>query len=213
MKKLKSSEIAEFMTMRGIHWTFNPPYASHFGGVWERLIRSIRRILKGLLLQQRLTEEGLVTLMCEVEAVLNSRPLTSIKNDAGEPSPLTPTHLLTLRGPDGPPCLTVKEDVYARKRWRQVQYMADVFWRRWVAEYLPTLQEKTKWTTKRRNLKVDDIVLVVDDKLPRCSWMMGRVVRVHADEKGIVRKAWIKTQNGEVYRPLSKLCLLQESEK
>ena len=150
--------------------------------------------------------------MCEVEAILNSRPLTKISDDPYGPKPLTPAHLLTLRPTDGPPCLTVDQDKYAKKRWKQVQYLADIFWRRWVKEYLPTLQVRSKWTAQQRNLKVDDVVVIVDDKLPRCSWPMGRVVRVHADERGNVRKAWVKTQNGEVYRPVSKLCMLLEGE-
>ena len=210
MKKLETQKIHETMAVRSIDWTFNPPYASHFGGVWERMIRTIRRVLRGLLQQQRLSEELLTTLMCEVEAIVNSRPLTTVSDNPDDLQPLTPTHLLTLGSPEAAPCISVEQDKYAAKTWKQVQYLADVFWKRWVKEYLPTLQERSKWTTRMRNLQIGDIVIIVDEKLPRCSWPIGRVIRVHADESGAVRKAWVKTQTGEMHRPISKLCMLLE---
>ena len=212
MSKLNSADIANEMGLRGICWKFNPPYASHFGGVWERMIRSVRRVLKGLLLQQRLTDEVLVTVMCEVESILNSRPLTTVSNDLSDPQPLTPAHLLTLKSPGGPICETSDRDTYSKKRWRQVQYLADVFWRRWVREYLPTLQVRSKWNEVKRNLKVGDIVLVVDADSPRCSWPLGKVTEVVPDKSGVVRKAIVKTRNGEVLRPLSKMCMILEND-
>ena len=212
LAKLNEDKAVDVMAAQGVSWKFNPPYGSHFGGAWERMIRSTRRIFRGLLHQQRLTDEVLTTLMCEVESILNSRPLTSVSDDPRDPRPLTPAHLLTLRSPQGQPCLTAKTDSYSKKRWRQVQYLADAFWRRWVREYLPTLQERCKWNSVQRNLRPDDLVLVADDKLPRCSWLMGRVLRVDPDECGRVRKAWVLTLSGEIQRPLSKMCMLMENE-
>ena len=212
LQKIDPAKTADAMSLQGIDWRFNPPYASHFGGVWERMIRSIRRILNGLLLQQRLTDEVLQTLMCEVEAILNSRPLTTLSDEPGAPRPLTPAHLLTLKGPGGPPCETTASDAYSKKRWRQVQYLADVFWRRWVREYLPSLQERSKWNDPKRNLQIGDLVLVVDTSVARCSWPLGKVVRVEPDESGTVRKAWVKTEKSEMLRPISKLCLILEND-
>ena len=134
------------------------------------MIRTIRKLLRGLLLQQKLTDESLTTLMCEVEAIINSRPLTFVSDDPNEPYALTPSHLLTLRPPLKPISITDKSDTYSRKRWRQVQYLSDVFWQRWKREYLPLLQERQKWSQVKRNLAPGDIVLVIDDTLPRCSW-------------------------------------------
>ena len=68
--------IEDFLHTRGVEWHFNPPSASHFGGVWERLIRSVRKTLHGFLKQQRLNDEVLHTLLVEVENILNSQPLT-----------------------------------------------------------------------------------------------------------------------------------------
>jgi len=149
-------------------WKFNPPCASHIGGIWERQIRSIRRILLALTQQQFLDDESLSTLMCQVEAIINSRPITVVSSDPSDQEPLTPTHLLLLRaGPAVSPGVFVKEDLYHRRRWRQVQYLADVFWRRWIKEYLPSLQQRQNWVKPQRNFAVGHVVLVMDTPTPR----------------------------------------------
>ena len=137
------SQIHEFLLQRNVKWLFNPPSGSHFGGVWERCIRTVRKILVALMKEQPLDDEGLTTLMCEVESIVNGRPITKSSDDPSDSEALTPSHLLLLRsGPRLPPGVFRKEDGYSRRRWRQVQYLADVFWRRWIREYLPQLQER-----------------------------------------------------------------------
>ena len=84
-----------------------------------------------LLKEQPLDDEGLLTLMCEVESIINGRPITKVSDDPKDLEALTPNHLLLLRaGPPLHPGAFTKEDNYSRRRWRQVQYLADVFWRR-----------------------------------------------------------------------------------
>ncbi|GAA6083698.1 uncharacterized protein LOC109200008, partial [Tachysurus ichikawai] len=105
-----------------------------------------------------------------------------------------------------------KEDVYARKRWRQAQYMSDLFWKRWVLEYLPQLQERQKWSRVKRNFKPGDIVLIVDNTAPRNSWLIGRIIQTFPDRRGLVRHVQVKTKTNCLERPITKVCLLQESE-
>lgn len=154
------------MVKDGINWSFNIPAASHQGGVWERLIRSVKSVLTSVLKQQILDDEGLQTIFCEVEAILNDRPITKVyKDDPNDLEALTPNHILMLKGkPIMPSGLFDQSDLYARKRWKQIQYMAQLFWKRWTSEYLPMLQERQKWTKPRRSLTPGDIVLVVDAK-------------------------------------------------
>jgi len=122
VKTLNNSQIQTAALKKGISWLFNPPAGSHHGGVWERQIRSIRRILSALLNQQTLDDEGLVTLLCEVEAIINDRPITKSSNDPMDLEPLTPNHLLLLKpNPSIPPGVFCPEDSYSRRRWRQVQ--------------------------------------------------------------------------------------------
>ena len=205
------SKISSFFLQRSVDWTFNTPAASHHGGSWERLIRSIRRILAGLLKEQTLTDDSLRTLLSEVESILNSRPLTRSSSDPNDLSCLTPNHLLLLKDqPSLPIGVFVKEDNYVRRRWRQVQYLSDLFWKKWVREYLPFLQERQKWLFPQRNVQVGDIVLVVDPSAPRGSWPLGKVQAVFPDGSGGVRSAEVKTKASTLVRPVTKLSMVLE---
>ena len=118
--------------------------------------------------------------MCEVESILNGRPITKSSDDPSDLEALSPNHLLLLRsGPKLPPGCFSKEGSYVRRRWNQVQYLANLLWRRWIREYLPQLQERQKCIDLSRNFAVNDVVLMVDDRVPRSSWPLRRVVEVH----------------------------------
>nr|XP_027237831.1 uncharacterized protein LOC113828955 [Penaeus vannamei] len=159
-----------------------------------------------------LTDDSLHTLFCEVEAIINGRPLTRVTDDPDCLQPLTPSMLLNLKGSPGPVMNTDNKNLYARRRWKQVQYLADLFWKRWSKEYLLLLQERQKWNIKRRDVKKGDIVLALDERLPRGTWPLARVIEVMCDSDGHVRSAKLKTVSGEYIRPISKMCLLLESE-
>ena len=100
MTRLSENEhvLQRAMLKRGIRWKFNVAGASHHGEVWERQIRSIRRILESLLASQSLKEETLRTIFCEVENILNSRPLTPVSSDVRDDPPLSPNDILLLGG-------------------------------------------------------------------------------------------------------------------
>ncbi|XP_064641321.1 uncharacterized protein LOC135496115 [Lineus longissimus] len=168
----------EYMRQRELICKFNPPAVSHMGGVWERQIRSVRKVLDGIMKLQNLTDDTLHTMMCLVEAIINGRPLTKLSDDPVEP--ITSNHSLLLRpGLCLPPGLFDETDLY-RRQWRQVQYLADVFWHRWRKEYLTALQERQKWCHASQNLSPDDLVLIVDD---RNSWSLGRVIETYPGKK------------------------------
>ena len=160
-----------------------------------------------------MSDEQLRTLMCETEAIINSRPLTVSSSNANDFAPLTPNDLLTMKNvPIFPPGIFDQNKTYVTRRWKQVQYMAEIFWKRWTSEYIVMLQERQKWTSPRENLKNGDLVLIKDEALPRCSWRIGLVEEAKADQKGFVRSARIKTSYGTCERPISKLCLLKNVE-
>ena len=152
--------------------------------------------------------------MCEVESIVNGRPLTNVSNDPKDLSALTPNHMLLLReGTTLPPGVFSREDNYTRKRWRQVQYLSNIFWSRWTKEYLPLLQQRQRWVKPQKNLAVDDVVLVLDPKLPRGMWPLGRVLEVYSNRKdGLVPSVKVKTNQSELVRPITKLVLLESSE-
>ena len=127
--ELDQAKIDHYMIDKGVEWIFHPPHASHKSGIWERQIRSTRKVLAGLLRGQKLCEETLVTLMCEVESILNNRPITQVSDELNDLKVLKPSHLLLLReAPLLPPCMSDEKDIY-RRRWRQVQHLAHVFWK------------------------------------------------------------------------------------
>ena len=206
-------QINGVLLQKGIKWTSNPPAGSHHGGSWERLIRSVRKVLNSTLKVQNLDEDGLHTVLCEVEAIINGRPITKASTDPNDLEALTPNHLLLLKTlPSLPPGVFQGTDMYVRRRWRQVQYMSDLFWKRWVKEYLPQLQERQRWSGVKRNLIPGDVVLIVDNTAPRNSWVMGRVLQTFPDRRGFVRQVRIKTKSSCLDRPITKVCLLQEAE-
>jgi hypothetical protein len=146
-----------------------PPAVSHMGGIWERVIRSIRRILKALLQEQVVNDEALLTFMTETERILNHRPLVRQENHPDDLNPLTPNKLLLLRSDYPLPLgVVINVDKYNR-RWRQAQELANAFWKRWLRDYLPLLQERQKWTAEKHNLQVNDLVLVVESN----TWTMA----------------------------------------
>ena len=207
-------KIHNSLLQKNIKWTFSPPYGSHFGGIWERCIRTIRKILRSLLREQITDDESLPTLMCEVESILNSRPISAVSSDPCDLEALTPNHLLLLKSEAPlPPGLFQHKDLLSRRRWRQVQYLADVFWRRWCKEFLPLLQIRQKWVLPRRNLAVGDIVLVATESSRRNSWPLGKIVEVFPDKRGFVRRAKVSMKSGVFERPIDKLCPLVEGEE
>ena len=150
--------------------------------------------------------------MCEVENI-NSRPLTAVSNDVKNLQSLTPNMILCLK--DEQSLLPGTEDsfdVYSSKRWRRVQYLANLFWKRWVKKYLPILQKRQKWTKLNPNFAVGDVVIIADDNLPRNAWHMGVILETRNDKRGVVRSAKIKTATSVFDCPITKLCLISAAE-
>ncbi|MEM7284018.1 MAG: hypothetical protein AAF438_20615, partial [Pseudomonadota bacterium] len=212
IQEMDNDGINRFLRTKNISWNFNTPAASHHGGVWERLIRSVRKVLHGVIGDALLTDETLTTWLAEVEAILNSRPLTSLSDDPDDAEPLTPNHLLLqLQGPVMPPGSFDRIDGHGRRRWRQAQYLADQFWKRWTKEYIPLLQERRKWQSVTKNFEPGELVLVIDETMPRSNWSLGRVSAVFPGQDGCVRTVSVQTKGTVLTRPITKTCFLENS--
>ena len=186
------------------------PRASHMGGSWERQIRTVRAALNSLFQEtgHQIDDELLRTVMAEAEAIVNSRPLSyACMTDTDLVEPITPSQLLTLKQKVVLPLPGnfSRPDLYVRQRWRRVQYLADQFWTRWRREFLPTLQERRKWSRTEPNLQLGDIVIAVDEDAPRCSWPLGRVVSVYPSSDELVRSVRVRIGGSEYDRPIHKL--------
>lgn len=200
-EKLKTEAI-----IYGTQWTFIPPASPHWGGAWERLIRSVKGSLKIILKERAPREELLSTLLAEVENIVNSRPLTHVSVEPGNEESLTPNHFL-IGSSSNLPTIGVFEgsDLYLRKLWRKAQYLADMFWKRWVKEVLPALLPRQKWTQDQPPLQIGDLVLIVDPDAPRNVWQRGIIQTVLPGKDGRVRLVEIKTKTGTLKRSASRV--------
>jgi len=194
---------------KGIAFKFIPPRAPHFGGLWEAAVKSAKYLLVRSMSTASLTYEELETIVIGIEAILNSRPLTSMSADPNDLSAITPGHFLI-----GEP-LTAMPDPHERdaninivQRWELVSRLKHSFWRRWKDEYLNELQYRHKWKTESENLRENDMVIIKDDNLPIMKWPIGRVHKVYRGNDGKVRVADVKTAHGICKRPLNALAPL-----
>ena len=211
--------IHEFCLQSHIEWKFQPPQASHFGGVFERQIRTIRKIFNSILcdniIKTKLSDDLLSTLFIEIENIMNNIPLTIVTSDVHDNVPLTPNTLLRMQSKfDFPPCDTAPSvECYYKKSWKRVQYLADVFWRRYRREYLPLITPRQKWNVVKRSVSINDIVLITDVSTPRNQWCIGRVISVNESVDGLVRSASVLVANNKhIKRPIHKLIVLVESD-
>ena len=207
-----SSSYEDEISVCNFEWVFIPPKSPHFGGVWERLIGVSKRVAKGIqgILPPKLNDEILVTLFCEVENMVNSRPLCKVSDDPNDASFITPNHLLMTRaGSVIPPGKFDAQDVY-RKAWRLTQSLVNQFWGKWVRLYLPELQKRQKWLNVTDNLAVGDLVLLSDVSTPRSLWPLGLVKEVKQGRDGLVRSAKLETRTSKgIVRPITQLIMLE----
>lgn len=189
-------------------WNFNPPTASHMGGAWERLVRSVRATAEAVM-SSKPSDEVLRAALMEAETIINMRPLTYIPVDPDNPEALTPNHFL-LGHSSGQKCDFRGQvtGTLLRKSWLNSQRLANQFWIRWIKEYLPTITRRTKWTKRTQPIRLGDIV-VIFEKGRRNSWQRGRVVEIRPDKKtNQVRSVVIKTSTGVYHRPCTKVAVL-----
>ncbi|XP_063827477.1 uncharacterized protein LOC135076893 [Ostrinia nubilalis] len=200
-----AAEVAELLANDGTTWHFIPPKMPTCGGLWEAGVQSAKRHLIRVNKDTKLTFEEMTTLLTQIEACLNSRPLCQIDNTSE--TPLTPGHFLV-----GEPLISVPDLNYEHKnicllsRWQMVQKMTQEFWRRWKTEYLNTLQQRYKWQVAISTPKVGDMVVIKDEDTPPTKWLLGRIKKVHPGADNLVRVVTVQCKgNHELKRPISKL--------
>lgn len=193
-----------------IIWRFIPPAAPHFGGAWERMVRTVKDTLYRVLKSQVPRDETFRSAVIEVEAIVNSRPLSySSTKDINEP-PITP-NLLLRKGSNSPPNDHDMLTFDSRKQWVIAQQIAQEFWNRWVLEYVPTIANRSKWYDDNKPLNIGQLVLVMDNNLKRCEWRRGVVIDVFKGTDGLVRSASVKTARGNIVRPVCKLAIIKNN--
>lgn len=201
--------INHFSTERRIQWHFIPPFAPHFGGLWEATVKLFKHHFKRVIGDSLFTFEELTTFITEVESILNSRPITSLTSDPNDSLALSPAHYLI-----GKPLTTLPEGdmtcVPANRlsSWQHIVKVRQDFWARWNLEYLNELQKRSKWVKDETNLEVGTVVLIKSKGMPCSQWALGKIMELHPGEDGVARVATIKTATGTTKRATKLLCKL-----
>ncbi|XP_029163314.1 uncharacterized protein LOC114934768 [Nylanderia fulva] len=199
-----------FMRDNEINWHFIPPHAPHVGGLWEAAVKSAKFHINRIIGNANLTYEEMQTVLCEIEAVLNSRPLTPLSEDPNDLHCITPGHFLIGAALNSFPVADLtKENPSRLLRWQRVEQLRQHFWKRWSTEYLHTLIERQKWkASKGQQLKIGQLAMVQQPGLGPLQWLTGRVQQLHPGPDGIARTATLRTAKGQLTRPLTKLAIL-----
>ena len=196
-----NKKAAPALAKRKITWNFNPPHAPHRGGVWERVVGLFKKTLLGISKGDVLHFDTFVTAVVEAEGILNRRPLTHISTDPRDMEALTPNHLLCpaiLHKQEKPEVEAIKDAaVDARSAWRRAQARINSFWKDFKRDYLSMLHSRSKWRKTMDNLKVDDLVILVDDSNERNHWKMGRIITTTGNDEH-VRKVEILRSDGKI---------------
>ncbi|XP_074105832.1 uncharacterized protein LOC141531748 [Cotesia typhae] len=205
----ESSEIFDALTVNEIIWHFNPPAAPHMGGKWEAAVKSMKHHLTRTIGESSFTFEEFTTLLLQVEAILNSRPLEPLSQDPQDLSALTPGHLLIGRALNAIPEPSLLELNSARlSRWQFIQQPIQCFWKHWSNSYIQRHLAQTKWHRAYNNITIGSLVLLTDERTPPTRWPLARVTAVHPGNDKLIRVATIETVNGTLTRPITKLAVL-----
>ena len=216
---MESPTVKEELGRRSVSWRFIPKRAPWFGGFWERLIGLSKTAIKKVLGRRHVSLLILETIIVEIEATLNDRPLMFVSSELGDPEPLTPAHLLHGRRITCLPYELVEMDELTDSSYReagQIQKKAKVqaavlrdFRKRWRHEYLTSLREHHKASgNNAQYIRQGDVVIVHNDT-PRTTWKMAVVTDLITGKDGLVLSAAIRTVNGSTTRPITKLYPLE----
>lgn len=208
-KATKDSDLAVLLADSNIKWSFLPPAAPHFGGLWEAGVKSVKFHLRRVLRDKTPTVEELTTLLCEVEACLNSRPLAPLTESADDLDVLTPGHFLigsALTAVPSPSMLDMS--VNSLSRWQLCRQWLESFWQSYSADYVRSMQHRTIWQNPQENIAPGQLVLLNLPNYPPTKWPLGLVTQCYPDSEGLVRVVQVRTATSVYERPIDKIALL-----
>lgn len=205
----RSPQVRAHMANSGVSWNFIVEKAPWWGGFWERIIRLTKDCLKRSIGKASLTFDEMHTLLIEIEAVLNARPLTYIYDDVeGISYPLSPSQLIYGRRiastPDEEYSDVKSTNDSLTRRMQHHRRLLTQFTTRWSQEYLTSLLEKAKRIsdrTKEEILAVGDIVFMKERGTARCLWRMARIEELLPGRDGKIRAAKIRLMTKETHKP------------
>lgn len=201
--------IAEVLVNDGVTWHFIPAAAPHFGGLWEAGVKSFKHHFKRVMGSRTLSRAEFATLLCKIEACLNSRPIAALSDDPDDLSSLTPGHFLIGRPLNSVPEESVLEIDSARLSWWQlVRAMQEQIWHCWSKDYLHSLHLRNKWPRAQPEVRLNELVLIKNPLLPSSKWELARVQETHPGTDGHVRVVTLRTARSVYKRPIAQICRL-----
>ncbi|XP_011881439.1 PREDICTED: uncharacterized protein LOC105569499 [Vollenhovia emeryi] len=206
---LRDPEFLNRIASDNVNWQFIPPSAPHFGGLWEAGVKSVKHHLNRVLGSHTLSFEEMTTLLCQIEACLNSRPIAPLSDSYDDYQFLTPGHFLigsSITVAPEPSVLNLQTNRLSR--WQMVRQISERFWRLWSDDYVNTLQQRDKWRKPMPGVSVGRLVFLRNPLLPPCKWELGRITRLHPGPDGLTRVVTVKTAASEFVRPIGKICVL-----
>ncbi|KAG7313499.1 hypothetical protein JYU34_000634 [Plutella xylostella] len=208
--KEHQSLVHSFASSKGITFHFIPCYSPVFGGLWESSVKSVKDHLKRVVQKALLTYEQLSTVLCQIEAVLNSRPLVPLSDDVNDYLYLTPGHFLIGTALNSYPEPDVSDVNVNRLRfWKICTNMQQSFWKIWNKYYLNSLQSRPKWKNVRDNLQIGQLVILRENNTPPMYWPMARITKVFPGTDNLVRAVEVRTSNGHTHkRSVTRMCAL-----
>lgn len=203
-------EVQNYCVPNYIKFKFIPSYSPEFGGLWEAGVKSLKYHFKRIVGNIALTFEAFYTVIVEIEAVLNSRPLLPFSSDVSNFEYLTPGHFLIGTAMTTFPEVDHSNVPINRLRfWNMLSKIKQDFWSVWSRDYLTQLQSRPKWKQVHPNLNEGDLVIVRSDNTAPLTWPMARIDKIVPGPDGQVRVAHVKMANNKLYtRSLRKLCPL-----
>ncbi|XP_018406879.1 PREDICTED: uncharacterized protein LOC108782971 [Cyphomyrmex costatus] len=203
--------IVNYASDLGISWKFIPPHSPHMGGLWEANVKAVKTHLKTVINDTPLSFEEFYTVLTQIEAILNSRPLCPLSNSPDELEVLTPGHFLIGTSLMALPEKSVLDIPQNRiNRYQLLMHLQQSFWKRWSKEYVTQLQQRTKWKTVVRNdeLQIGKLAIIRDETSPPLKWRIGRICELHPGADSLTRVVSLKTTTGIIQRPLTRICIL-----
>lgn len=205
-------KLAEWCEAKYVDWHFIPPRSPHMGGTWESAVKLTKGLLVKIMGNSLLSYEEFSTVLCRIESILNSRPITKLNDDPTDLNALTPGHLIIGR----PLNELVEPELFDSniKNSARFEYLVKLkqeFWKRWTSDYLNQLQMRFKWHTKVK-VSLGQMVIVKDENSPSNQWLLGRIIKLHPGNDQVIRVVTVLTKLGEYVRPLVKLCFLPISD-
>ncbi|XP_071044160.1 uncharacterized protein [Parasteatoda tepidariorum] len=205
----QDTQFSGYLSSEGIEWKFIPPRVQSFGGLREAAVKPFKYHFKRVVGALNLTYDEFLTVSAQIEGVLNSKPLCPLSNDADDFNVLTSAHFTIGRSMSTIIELSLIDlNENCLKKWQRVTLVVQLLWKKWSRSHLSGLQQRNKWYFQKDNVKIGDLVVLIEDNVPTYKWPLGRIIELYKDDDNLVRVVRVKTQSGIYKRAIYRVCIL-----